>query len=119
MNETLRTNFSTRLQTAADAKKALLEKFKPKPAVVDPNFESREAVKAAELQQVRADRAEERAAARQIVADKVAAAEQAIADSAAELLSQKRGATKERKALSAAEAKAKRDSKYAARKARN
>jgi ribonucleotide reductase alpha subunit len=119
MNETTRTTFATRLQTAADAKKALLAKFKPKAAVADPLFETRDAVRAEELAQVRADRSEARAAARQAVADAAAAAQQVLDDEAASTLNAKRGATKERKALSAAEAKAKRDSRYAARKARS
>jgi hypothetical protein len=118
MNETTRTTFATRLQTAADAKKALLAKFKPKAAVADPLFDTRETVRAEELARVRADRSEARAAARQAVADAAAAAQQILDDEAASTLSAKRGAIKERKALSAAEAKAKRDSRYAARKAR-
>jgi hypothetical protein len=107
MLEPKKAGFSDRLTTAAEAKKALLAKFKPKPAVPDPNFESREVLRAAELEAVRAARAEAKAAARQAVLD----AQQAELDA-------KRGERKERKALTKAEQKAKRDARYAARQAR-
>ena len=54
--------FNDRLKTAAEAKKAMLAKFQPKPAVQDPAFESREAARLAELEAVRAARAAERQA---------------------------------------------------------
>ena len=96
-----------RLAAAADAKAALLAKLKPKPAVTDPLFEERAAMKAAEIETVRAARAEGKAAAKQAAAD---------ADDAA--LAEKRGQRKERKQLTKAEAKTKRDARYAARQAR-
>ena len=113
------TNFSKRLETAAAAKKLLLDKHRPKAAVTDPLFADREAMRAAELAQVRADRSQARADAKQAIADAQEAALQAQAALYAEALAGKRGERKERKALSAAEAKAKRDAKYAARKSRN
>lgn len=109
---------SQRQKTAADAKAALLAKFKPRPANTDPRFEERAALRAAELAQVRQARNEARDARRQSVADAAQAVINAEAALAAEALSAKRGERKERKALSAAEAKAKRDARYAARKAR-
>ena len=45
-----------RQATSAAAKKALLERFKPKPTVTDPNMEARKAAEAAELERVRAER---------------------------------------------------------------
>lgn len=109
---------SQRQKTAADAKAALLAKFKPRPTNTDPRFDDRAALRAAELANVR----QERSAARTARREAVAAAAQALIDAdaaiAAEALSAKRGERKERKALSAAEAKAKRDARYAARKAR-
>lgn len=108
-----------RQKTAADAKAALLAKFKPREASVDPRFEDRAALRAAELAKVRMDRAEARATHRQAVADAAQAVVDAADALAAEALAAKRGERKERKALSAAEAKAKRDARYAARKARN
>ncbi|TAJ72607.1 MAG: hypothetical protein EPO51_08210 [Phenylobacterium sp.] len=107
-----------RLSAAAEAKAALLAKLKPKPTVTDPLFAERAAMKAAELDDVRAARAVEKADAKQAAADKIAAAEAVIAADEQAQLDDKRGARKERKQLSKAEAKAKRDARYAARKAR-
>jgi hypothetical protein len=103
-----------RLSAAADAKAALIAKMKPKATVTDPLFEERAAMREAELQAVREARAVEKAAAVQATADVqagVAAAEEAA-------LAEKRGARKERKQLTKAEAQQKRDARYAARKAR-
>ena len=118
MNEIQKTGYAERLKTAADAKKALLEKFKPKPTVTDPLFAERAAMKAAELDRVRDERALAKADAKQAAADAEDAARQAEADVAAAALDAKRGERKERKALTKAEAQAKRDARYAARKAR-
>ncbi|MFN9848022.1 MAG: DUF6481 family protein [Alphaproteobacteria bacterium] len=107
-----------RLASAAEAKAALLAKLRPKPTVVDPLFAEREAMKTAGLQAVRAAREVEKALARQVVLDRAAAAEADAAAAEAAELAGKRGARKERKQLSKEEAKAKRDAKYAARKAR-
>jgi hypothetical protein len=107
MRDPLKTGFADRLSAAAEAKKAQLAKFRPKPTVTDPGFTDRAALRAAELQAVREARAAAKEAARQAAVD----AEQATLDA-------KRGERKERKALSKAEAKAKRDARYAARKAR-
>jgi hypothetical protein len=107
-----------RLAAAADAKAALLAKLKPKPAVTDPLFEERAAMKAAELETVRAARADDKAAAKQAAADTHAAVQQAAADADDAALAEKRGQRKERKQLSKAEAKTKRDARYAARQAR-
>ena len=118
MRDVKGTNLTDRLAAAADAKAALLAKLKPRPTVVDPLFEERAAMKAAELKGVRAARAVEKAEVLQATADRAAAvlADAASLDAAA--LADKRGARKERKQLSKEEAKAKRDAKYAARKAR-
>jgi|APCry1669188970_1035186.scaffolds.fasta_scaffold209815_1 Family of unknown function (DUF6481) len=122
MNENDKTGFAERLKSAAEAKKALLEKMKPKAAVIDPLFAERAALrakeKADELTAVRNARAEARAAAKAL-ADEIAEAQRLEAEAMAEAeLGAKRGARKERKALTKAEAKAARDARYAARKAR-
>jgi len=111
-------SLTDRLSAAADAKAALVAKLKPKAAVTDPLFEQRAAMREAELVAVRAARADEKELARQ--AAEHARANDAAAIQAAEdaLLAEKRGARKERKQLSKAEAQAKRDARYAARKAR-
>ncbi len=67
----LQTGFNDRLTAAAEAKKARLAKFKPKPMVTDPDFDNRHAEREAELAAVRAARAAERQAKK----DAAAAAE--------------------------------------------
>lgn len=110
--------FSDRLKTAAEAKRALLQKMRPKAAATDPHFDSRQALRDQELAQVRQARADAKQATRDAAAH-AAALIQAEQDAiAAAALEAKRGARKERKALTAAEQKAKRDARYAARKAR-
>jgi len=107
MSQLKNTGFADRITAAAEAKKAMLAKMKVKPTVQDPNFEQRHAEREAELERVRAERAAVKEAARL----EALAKEEAI-------LAEKRANRKERKALSAAEQKAARDAKYAARKAR-
>lgn len=118
MNTAYDTNFSKRLETAAAAKAHLVAKLRPKAAVTDPLFAQRQAMRDNELQAVRAARMQTRADAKQALADAQKAAVQALAALDAEALTAVRGARKERKVLSAAEAKAKRDAKYAARQSR-
>ena len=107
-----------RLAAAAEAKAALLAKLKPKPTVTAPKGETRAATKEAELKAVRLARAEEKEAARLAAADKAAAIQAGILADEEAALAEKRGARKERKQLTKAEAQAKRDARYAARKAR-
>jgi hypothetical protein len=107
-----------RLSAAADAKAALLAKLKPKPTVTAPPSESRAELREAELRAVRQARADEKEAARANAADKVASAAAAVAADEEAALAEKRGARKERKQLTKAEAQSKRDARYAARKAR-
>jgi hypothetical protein len=109
MAETKGGALADRLKTAAEAKQALLAKFKPKPAVVDPLFAERGVAEAAELKAVRA----ERQAARAV---KKGAAEAIAADAAVQ--ADQRAERKRAKAPTPAEAKDKRDAKYAARKSR-
>ena len=111
-------SLTDRLAAAAEAKAALLAKLKPKPAVTDPLFDQREAIKAQELEAVRAARAAGKTEARQASADRAAAVEADVAADEEAALADKRGARKERKQLSKAEAQTKRDARYAARKAR-
>lgn len=100
------TGFADRLSTAADAKKALLEKFKPKPTVTAENLESRESRRLAELEAVRSQRAAEKEAAR--VAKLAKAEELRKARIAADMaaIEAKRSATKNRKANEKADAQA-------------
>lgn len=118
MTEKARNSFEERLKTAAEAKKALVDKFKPKPAVTDPNIAERAAEKARALEQVRQARAEAKVAKQKAAEQALEAARQNVEAAAAAELDAKRGERKERKALTKADAKAKRDERYAARKAR-
>ncbi len=107
MKDPLKTGFAERLTAQQEAKKAMLAKLKPKPMVTAAVFESREEIRARELEAVRQARAE---------AKEIARLEAEARELAA--LEAKRSDRKERKALTKAEQKAKRDAKYAARKAR-
>ena len=118
MNELQKTGFAERQKSAAEAKSALLAKFRPKPTVTDPLASQREALKAEALNELRQNHAAAKAAAKQAVADAKEAVRQAQADADAADLDARRGVRKERKALTKAEAKTKRDARYAARKAR-
>jgi hypothetical protein len=107
-----------RLSAAADAKAALIAKMKPKAAVTDPLFEERAAMREAELKAVREARAAEKALAAQATADAHAEVQAGVVAAEEAALAEKRGARKERKQLTKAEAQSKRDARYAARKAR-
>jgi len=100
------TGFADRLSTAAEAKKALLEKFKPKPMVTAGNLEDRDARRQAELEAVRAQRAEEKESAR--IARAIKAEETRKAKLAADLaaIEARRSAIKNRKALEKQDAQA-------------
>lgn len=100
-------SFSDRQAASAEAKKALVAKFKPKPTLVDPQFEERRAQRAAEVEELRAQRAAERQAKREEAARKEAerqALEAEIAEAHELELRAKQ--------------KAARDARYAARKQR-
>lgn len=100
------TGFADRLSTAAEAKKALLEKFKPKPMVTADNLEDRETRRLAELEAVRTQRAQEKETAR--IARAVKAEETRKAKLAADLaaIEARRSAIKNRKALEKQDAQA-------------
>jgi Skp family chaperone for outer membrane proteins len=100
-------NFAERQAAAADAKKALLAKFKPKPTVVDPNLDERRAARQAELEALRAKRAAERQAKREEAARKEAERRALEAEVAEAMELELR-----------ARQKAARDARYAARKQR-
>jgi hypothetical protein len=77
----LKTTFGDRLEAAAEAKKAMLAKFKPLPTVTDPDFDKREAEREAEREAIRAARAAEKQAKK----DAVAQAEQTRLDAEAKV----------------------------------
>lgn len=111
-------SFADRQKRASDAKAALLAKLRPKPTVNDPQAPSRAALKAEELERVRAARTEAKIAKTEAAAAAVEAARLSEEATSTAALDAKRGERKERKALTKAEAKAKRDARYAARQAR-
>lgn len=122
MKDPLRTGFAERQKSAAEAKKAILAKLKPKPTVVDPNFVPREQRLAAEREAARLAREEAKEKARleaealaeaKRIADEKAAEEKRLAllnDEEAQL-ALKREERKERKAEAKAAARAKRENK--------
>jgi len=118
MKDKLKTGFAERLSAAAAAKKTLLDKLRPRPTLTDPQHAERAGLRAAELEAVREERTAVKANKRQAAAEAELEAQRAQAADDEAALALKRGVRKERKALSAAESKAKRDAKYAARKSR-
>jgi hypothetical protein len=108
--------FSGRLAAQAEARKALLEKFKPKPAVQAEALEPREQRKAREVAEVRARRAAEKEAAR-IAKEKAEEEARLAMENDEELMLQlKRDDRKSRKAAAKAEARAKREQKSMGRR---
>lgn len=106
-----KTGFNDRLTAAAEAKKALLARFKPKPAVQAEVLVDREAEKAAKREQARL----ERLAAKEAKILAAAAAEEerllAIENDADLQLQMKRNDRKERKAAEKAAARAKKEAR--------
>jgi hypothetical protein len=118
MKDQLKIDFADRLSAAAAAKQALLDKLRPRPTQIDPLHAERAGMRAAELKTVRAERTAAKALKREAAVEAGLALQRAQTEAEEVALAARRGERKERKALSAAEAKAKRDAKYAARKAR-
>ena len=101
MKDKIKTGFNDRLAAQAEARKAQLAKFKPKPAVVATEFKSREQEKAEEREAFRLAR--------------IAAKEAELAARAAleaEALEAKRSERKERKAAVKADQRARKSSRY-------
>ena len=118
MRDLKQTAFTDRLAAQQEAKKALLARFKPKPAAPDPEFEKLAEKRAAEMEALRQQHELAKAEARREKAEKEAArlaAEQAAQEA---VEAARRAARKERKQLTQEEQKAARDARYAARKAR-
>lgn len=116
MRESKIPDFSERLAAQAEARKALLEKFKPKPHVAAPVLETREQRKARELAEVRAKRAAEREEARRLKAEAEEAERLARENDEEFQLQLKRDERKARKAAAKAEARARREAKASMRR---
>jgi Family of unknown function (DUF6481) len=115
---------SDRLKNSADAKKALLEKFRAQPGADDPIVLARTAERRA-IADAREKRIAEREAAREAEARRLAAEQAAREAEARRLAEEQAKLDEERKAVEAAakveleaQQKAARDARYAARKAR-
>ena len=100
-------SFAERQAHSAEAKKALVAKFKSRPTVTDPNFEERRLQRELELEEVRAKRNAERLAKREESARKEAE-QQALDAEIAEAMELELRAKQ----------KTARDARYAARKQR-
>jgi hypothetical protein len=108
------TTFSDRLSAAAEAKQAMLAKFKPKPMITASEPIDRQAEREARLEAVRVARAAEREAARAAQAAAEEAARQAALEAEQAVLAVRREERKERKAGEKASAQAKRQERLAA-----
>jgi hypothetical protein len=106
MRDPFQTGHAERLAAAADAKKALLSKMKPKPTVTATVLESRAERREKELEAVRAARVQSRAADERRIAAREAA-----------VLEAKRAERRDRKAAVKADQRAKREAKAAQRRA--
>ncbi len=112
--------FNDRRDAAANAKKALLEKFKSRPAADDPSILQKQAEMKA-IAEAREVRAAERAKLKEADLLRLRAEEEAALIEQARLAAEaetQRLAALEREEAIKAERKAARDAKYAARKAR-
>ena len=100
-------SFAERQANSAEAKKALVAKFKAKPTVIDPEFEERRLQRQLELEELRATRIRERQVKREEAAKKDAERQALEAEIAEAMELELR-----------AKQKASRDARYAARKQR-
>ena len=108
MKQTVNPGFNDRLTAAAEAKKAMLARFKPKPTVVAETFVDRAVVREQELETVRKTRAEEKERQRiERAASEEAQQAAAFAREQAELEA-KRNQRKERKQLEKMDAQSRR-----------
>jgi hypothetical protein len=100
-------SFADRQATSAEAKKALVAKFKPKPTVIDPEIDERRLQRQLELEELRATRAAERQTKREEAARKEAERQALEAEISEAMELELR-----------AKQKSARDARYAARKQR-
>ncbi len=110
--------FDKRRNTAADAKKALLEKFRAKNAELESTFEERTAA-AIKLREEREARIAERQAAKEAAERAEREESERAAREAAEARSRKENEDRAKITELLAAQKAARDARYAARKARH
>ncbi len=114
MRDPLKTGFDERIKSQAEAKKALLAKFKPKPTVVGKTPEELRAEREAEKEAIRAKHAAEKMERARIAAAKIEAARQAELEAIRSAAEARKGAIKERKAMTKTEQKARKEARMAA-----
>lgn len=109
-------DFSERLSAQAEARRALLEKFKPKPTVRPEAFETRAQRKAREVEAVRAKRAAAKEEARLRAEAEAEARRIAFENDEQAQLELKRQERKARKAAAKADARSRREAKASMRR---
>ena len=114
MSDPLKTGFDERIKAQNEAKQAMLARFKPKPKMVVLTPEELAAQRLAEKEAIRAKHAAEKEARARAAAEKAEAARQAELERIRAAADARKGAIKERKALTKAEQKAKKDARMAA-----
>jgi hypothetical protein len=114
MNHAKKIDYNERLSTAAEAKKALLEKFKPKPMITAAEPIDRAARMEAQRDAIRIQRTAEKEAAREAKAIAAEAARQAAIASDLAALEAKRAERKDRKTLMKMDAQQRRAARLAA-----
>ena len=107
--------FSDRREAAAEAKKALLAKFQPKPAATAANIDEIKAAREAERERRRQERAAAKEAARLAKIAAEEAQKAAAVDAEQSAIEAKRQERKDRKALMKLEAQKKREANQALR----
>lgn len=114
MRDPLKTSFDERIKSQAEAKKALLAKFKPKPTLVTKSPAELAAEREAEKEAIRAKHATEKVERLRLAAEKAEAARQAEIEAIRQAAEARKGAIKERKAMTKVEQKARKDARMAA-----
>ena len=109
--------FTDRREAAAEAKKALLAKFQPKPAATT-NLDEIKAAREAEKERVRQERADAKEAARLAKIAAEEANKQSAIDAYHQAIEAKRQGVKDRKALMKMDAQKKREQNQAVRAGR-
>lgn len=113
MSELKNTGFADRISAAAEAKRAMIARFQPKPMVTAAEPVDRAAQRLAEREAVRQQRIAEREAAKAAKAAAEEAARQAAREAEEMALGMKRSQLKERKALAKSDAQARRAARLA------
>lgn len=113
MKQNTNPGFADRLQAQADAKKALLARFKPKPTVADDNHVDRATRREAELEAVRKNRVEEREKARTERAAALEMAKMSAEEAELAALEAKRAERRERKATMKSDSQSRRAARLA------